>query len=295
MKHSSLLFLCLIFSFFIIGQTKKEQKLLDLYTSNNYEKLTKKAKKLLSKDRNNAYANYCMSAMYLDKSKTKKSSTSKKSYVSKGIKYYDKIPKNEFMEFHEQVHEVIRKNALDSNQKASINNQYRHWLLMHFGETVPPFGNPKTVVKRIIIDSLKIADSLRFALLQVAQKLEGVPYKYAGTNPTIGFDCSGFTQYVYKSVGIEIPHNANMQSHLSSIQKPLTELKPGDLVFFGGRNGNQHQTFHAGIIFDKNDDEFTVIHCVNGGVKIEGENSSWDRYWIDKVLFGISADTLVNR
>jgi hypothetical protein len=229
--------------------------------------------------------------MYLNKSKSKKSSTSRKNYLAKSIKYYDKISKNEFMEFHEQVHGYIRKNALDSNQKASINNQYRAWLLMYFGESVPLFKTPATLTHHPLIDSLKIADSLRYAMLKLAEKLEGVPYKHAGTSPNMGFDCSGFTQYIYKSVGIEIPHNANMQSKLSLIQKPLNELKPGDLVFFG----SQQRAFHAGIIFDKMGDDFTVIHCVNGGVKIEGKDSSWDRYWIDKVLFGISADTLVNR
>jgi hypothetical protein len=295
MKHGSLLFLCLIFSFLLVAQSKKEQKLLDLYSSKNYEKLTKKAQKLLSKDRNNIYANYCISAMYLEKSKSKKSQTSKKSYVAKAIRYYSKISKNDFMEYHEQIHEVVRKNALDSNQKGSINSQYRNWLLVYFGETIRPFHIKTNIVKSIPIDRLKIADSLRYAMLIIAQKLEGVPYKYAGTTPKLGFDCSGFTQYIYQSVGIEIPHNAHMQSTLSSKQEPLNALKPGDLVFFGGWHGDQHRTVHAGIIFEKEGDNFTVIHCVNGGVKIEGANSSWDRYWKDKVLFGISADTLAHR
>jgi hypothetical protein len=63
-------------------------------------------------------------------------------------------------------------------------------------------------------------------------------------------------------------------------------------VFFGSWNGNKQSTIHAGIIFDKQGDDITVIHCVSGGVSIEGKDSSWDRYWIDRVLFGISLDQL---
>ena len=53
---------------------------------------------------------------------------------------------------------------------------------------------------------------------------------YAGADPS-GFDCSGFTMYVYAQIGISLPHNAAMQFGMGT---PVAEsdLQPGDLVFF---------------------------------------------------------------
>ncbi len=61
----------------------------------------------------------------------------------------------------------------------------------------------------------------------------GIPYVYAGDSPSGGFDCSGFTMYVYAQIGISLPHNAAMQFGEGT---PVSRdaLEPGDLVFFYG-------------------------------------------------------------
>ena len=131
---------------------------------------------------------------------------------------------------------------------------------------------------------LAVSDSLRIKLIQIAENLNGIRYTYAGETPETGFDCSGFTKYVYGQVGIEIPHNAHKQSLIEGQNKSLTEAEPGDLVFFGSQYNNTHSTVHAGIIYSI-DDDIRVIHCVSNGVSIDGKNSSWEHYWKDKVLF----------
>ena len=73
-----------------------------------------------------------------------------------------------------------------------------------------------------------------------AMKYLGIPYHWAGEGPgkcttgehRICFDCSGFTKYIYMLFGIELPHNAAMQ-YDRGIKVPLSQARPGDLVFFG--------------------------------------------------------------
>jgi cell wall-associated NlpC family hydrolase len=63
----------------------------------------------------------------------------------------------------------------------------------------------------------------------------GVPYKWAGSTPTGGFDCSGLVQYVYAQLGISLPHNTVAQwNSPNAAPVPQNQLQPGDLVFFDG-------------------------------------------------------------
>ena len=74
-------------------------------------------------------------------------------------------------------------------------------------------------------------------IIGIAQSFFGVPYVYGGTTPS-GFDCSGFTSYVYRQAGISIPRTASAQAAAST---PVSNPRPGDLVFFGS------PIYHVGI------------------------------------------------
>ncbi len=67
------------------------------------------------------------------------------------------------------------------------------------------------------------------ALIENAQALAGRPYRFGGATPS-GFDCSGYTQYVFATVGIHIPRTADAQ--FAAGRRVAGDPLPGDLVFF---------------------------------------------------------------
>ena len=72
-------------------------------------------------------------------------------------------------------------------------------------------------------------------VVAMAKKYIGVPYVWGGTNPATGMDCSGFTQRVFKDLGIEIPRVVSDQMRQGTPVASLAQAKPGDLlVSFGG-------------------------------------------------------------
>ena len=64
-----------------------------------------------------------------------------------------------------------------------------------------------------------------------AKHFIGIRYRYGGTSPATGFDCSGFTRFVYAHFGIALPHYSGAQFALG---RRVSRLRPGDLVFFDG-------------------------------------------------------------
>ena len=69
-------------------------------------------------------------------------------------------------------------------------------------------------------------------IVRVAVKQLGVPYLWGGESRS-GFDCSGLVRYVYRRIGISLPHYTVSQ-FLHGRRVPRGRLKPGDLVFFSG-------------------------------------------------------------
>lgn len=74
-------------------------------------------------------------------------------------------------------------------------------------------------------------------IIDYAKQFMGVKYVFGGASPS-GFDCSGFTMYVFGKFGISLPHSAKSQAELGSAVS-RNELIPGDLVFF--------ETYKSGI------------------------------------------------
>jgi cell wall-associated NlpC family hydrolase len=73
----------------------------------------------------------------------------------------------------------------------------------------------------------------------VAAQHAGQPYVYGAAGPS-SFDCSGFTEYVYRQLGVSLPHSAAGQQSMAT-PIPRGSERPGDLIFFGS------PAYHVGI------------------------------------------------
>lgn len=70
-------------------------------------------------------------------------------------------------------------------------------------------------------------------VVAISMRYLGIPYKWGGASPSTGFDCSGFTMYVFAEIGVSLPHYAAAQFGMG-VAVEREQLEPGDLVFFRG-------------------------------------------------------------
>lgn len=83
-------------------------------------------------------------------------------------------------------------------------------------------------------DGAVVAPPARYGgVIGIAMRYLGVPYRWGGASPSSGFDCSGFTMYVFAQIGVSLPHYTGSQYAMGT---PVSrdQLQAGDLVFFNG-------------------------------------------------------------
>lgn len=99
-----------------------------------------------------------------------------------------------------------------------------------------------------------------------ANKYVGCKYRYGGTTPS-GFDCSGFTSYVYKKFGVNLNRTAAGQ-YSNGVSVTKSQLQPGDLVMFG-KSGISHVAIYAG--------GGRIVHAATSktGVRTDSLNSGY--------------------
>jgi cell wall-associated NlpC family hydrolase len=114
--------------------------------------------------------------------------------------------------------------------------------------------------------------TFRAKVLREAAKLKGTPYRYGGTT-TRGFDCSGYTGYVYKKAGKKLPRTSRAQ-YSATRHISRAAAKPGDLVFFKSGGGG---VYHVGIYAGSN----MLWHSSKPGVPVRKA-----KIWTKSVAFG---------
>ena len=121
-------------------------------------------------------------------------------------------------------------------------------------------------------------DSRVRTLLNSALTLLGTPYRWGGTSPESGFDCSGLVSYVFRqAMGIEMPRVSRDQARQGELVADKTELEEGDLVVFGKRGRVDHIGIYVG--------EGRFVHAPSTGKDVM-VSSLETGYWSGKYIEG---------
>lgn len=164
---------------------------------------------------------------------------------------------------HQQIHTELLANVKSGIDKSVVEDYFKLDINKE-PEIDPVFGTLSEESKEMIAD-----------LLSEANSHKGKRYRSGAKGPS-NFDCSGFTSYVYNQFGYKLNASSRGQySDGTSVEKG--DLRPGDLVFFTGRNSNG-PIGHVGIVVkaDNENNSFTFIHAaVSGGIQIDRSSAPY--------------------
>jgi cell wall-associated NlpC family hydrolase len=134
-------------------------------------------------------------------------------------------------------------------------------------QTNPKPNEKKDTNKKEEQSSVLLADQI----IKTGEKYLGTPYQYgAPAGQTRTFDCSSFTQYVYKQYGISLPRSSRQQAQVG-ITVPRSQIQKGDLLFFK-TSTSKGQIGHVAIYAGNN----RVLHTWGpGGVRYDQLSTKW--------------------
>jgi cell wall-associated NlpC family hydrolase len=121
----------------------------------------------------------------------------------------------------------------------------------------------KNYLDTLISEAINTRRTKADELVDFAETLQGIPYKYGSNNPKTGFDCSGFVSYVFNHFGISVPRSSIGFTHLEKEIK-LKEAKRGDIILFTGTDSTKRVVGHMGIITSDEGQKHIFIHSTSG-------------------------------
>ncbi len=124
--------------------------------------------------------------------------------------------------------------------------------------------------------------TVRKDIVAYAAKYKGSKYTPAGKKPDTGFDCSGFTSYVFNHYEISLSPAAREQVKQGK-SKNVKDAQPGDLIFF--RRSAGEPIFHVSVVKSNNGKSLFVIHSTTSRGVVEEDvlNSTYWKQYIDSV------------
>ena len=121
-----------------------------------------------------------------------------------------------------------------------------------------------------------MADPDFAALIAEAEKYLGFPYVWGGSSPSTSFDCSGFVCYVYTHSGVHnLPRTTAQGIYNQCAHIPMSEAKPGDIIFFTGTSNSPGPVSHVGIYVGNN----MMIHCGSPIQYARTDSSYWSQHF----------------
>jgi len=140
-------------------------------------------------------------------------------------------------------------------------------------------GGAKTKVVTRRTPRMGNATGTLASVIDAARSYQGTPYLFGGTT-RLGLDCSGLLQLSFGEAGVTIPRSSNEQAAWGDPVKN-TDLRPGDLVFFGASPGSRTIT-HVGMVTVANNEGVDFIHASTSlGVV---ENSLESDYYLSRFI-----------
>ncbi len=129
---------------------------------------------------------------------------------------------------------------------------------------------------------LTSSSSSASSIAEYAKQFLGTRYSYGGASPS-GFDCSGFTMYIYNQFGYNLPHSATSQwqSGIGTKVYSISELQPGDLVFFNDPSRNAGKACsHAGIYIGNGQHIHSSSSRSNGVIISDLTSGYYNQYFV---------------
>ncbi|CAM2995859.1 MULTISPECIES: C40 family peptidase [Dermacoccus] len=107
-----------------------------------------------------------------------------------------------------------------------------------------------TAATRMTNQKASAATPSRSGVVAIASRYTGIRYTWGGSTPATGLDCSGFVAYVFKQIGVNLPHQSGL---IRAMTTPVSNPRPGDLVYSPGHigiyagNGMSYEARQAGM------------------------------------------------
>ena len=168
-----------------------------------------------------------------------------------------------------------------------MKKRFLHTFFVLFVLLITRSGFSQTVTKDSLLTSgidttikVRPANPKADAIISYAKSFLGVPYRYGGTTPS-GFDCSGFINYIFGNFGFSLVRTSYGLAELGETIK-LSEIQPGDLMFFKGSNVNSTAVGHVAMVVEVTPSAIKFIHSANGGVRIDNFKTS--EYYIRRYV-----------
>jgi hypothetical protein len=285
-----LIFLLLLAPFFAVGQVKQFDKIEMLYDQGHYSRVLNRSNRLLDNPEfdfsliPSFYKSLAMFQLYRDDKWRRRNSKAFDEAVTLFLMVKREDQGNRLFTAHYYEIQSLKKDlqsfALDLKQTGNEE------LFIKVSKTIKTvfsgivgLDELEAIVEKVEVESVEHTagdQSVRASIVNFAQKHVGVPYKPGGLDPK-GFDCSGFTSYVFEEHKTILPRIARDQQK-SARKIDMKAAQPGDLIFFNSGSGVNH----VGIVVANQNGAIKMVHAsTSQGVIITDVESS--SYWNKRI------------